>query len=174
MRDLELWRRIERGEVTPDELAPLVAWPLARRAAHVGRIAPLASHPDPAMRQAALAVLAGVRGVPGVRLLVGALGDSELDVASAAVRALRQTAAMAPVRYAHALFHPRLEVRRLALADVPHGALHAAAHLRADPDCADLAAARSRRAMPMDLGPAREPLIQHLRTPDVRWVEPIP
>lgn len=40
--------------------------------------------------------------------------------------------------------------------------------------CADLAHARSRRAMPMDLGPAREPLVQHLGTPDVRWVEPIP
>lgn len=40
--------------------------------------------------------------------------------------------------------------------------------------CTDLAGARSRRAMPMDLGPAREPLVENLGTPDVPWVEPIP
>jgi RNA polymerase sigma-70 factor (ECF subfamily) len=40
--------------------------------------------------------------------------------------------------------------------------------------CTDLAGARARRAMPMDLGPARAPLAEHLATPEVPWVEPIP
>ena len=34
---------------------------------------------------------------------------------------------------------------------------------------------RERRARPMDLGPAREPIVENLHTlPDVPWLEPIP
>ncbi|MCW2926822.1 MAG: polymerase subunit sigma-70 [Thermoleophilia bacterium] len=40
--------------------------------------------------------------------------------------------------------------------------------------CIDMAAARERRALPMDLGPAREPVAANLATPEVPWVEPIP
>ena len=40
--------------------------------------------------------------------------------------------------------------------------------------CIDMAAARERRAMPMDLGPAREPVPENLATPEIPWVEPIP
>ncbi|MBA2297979.1 MAG: sigma-70 family RNA polymerase sigma factor [Actinobacteria bacterium] len=41
--------------------------------------------------------------------------------------------------------------------------------------CLDLLDGRKRRALPMDLGPAREPVEANLRTlPEVTWIEPIP
>src|SRR5215210_6272399 len=38
----------------------------------------------------------------------------------------------------------------------------------------DMLSGRERRARPMDLGPAREPVVENLHTPDVPWLEPIP
>jgi hypothetical protein len=62
-------------------------------------------------------------------------------VRAAAVEGLRLTARDAPVRFAHALFHPRPEVRRAALGFELPGELGAIAlRLRADPAAADLAA----------------------------------
>src|SRR5215510_1664746 len=40
--------------------------------------------------------------------------------------------------------------------------------------CLDMLESRKRRARPMDLGPAAEPLVENLRTPDQLWIEPIP
>jgi RNA polymerase sigma-70 factor, ECF subfamily len=40
--------------------------------------------------------------------------------------------------------------------------------------CLDLLQGRERRARPMDLGPAGEPVAESLRTPDVPWLQPIP
>jgi RNA polymerase sigma-70 factor (ECF subfamily) len=41
--------------------------------------------------------------------------------------------------------------------------------------CLDMLGARERRARPMDLGPAREPIIENLATqPEVTWITPIP
>jgi RNA polymerase sigma-70 factor (ECF subfamily) len=40
--------------------------------------------------------------------------------------------------------------------------------------CFDMLEGRKRRARPMDLGPAGEPIIENLRTPDVPWLEPMP
>ncbi len=40
--------------------------------------------------------------------------------------------------------------------------------------CLDMLEGRKRRARPMDLGPAGEPLAENLRIPDVPWLEPIP
>jgi RNA polymerase sigma-70 factor (ECF subfamily) len=41
--------------------------------------------------------------------------------------------------------------------------------------CVDMLNGRERRARPMDLGPAREPIAANLRTlPEVTWIEPIP
>ncbi|MBA3402373.1 MAG: sigma-70 family RNA polymerase sigma factor [Actinobacteria bacterium] len=41
--------------------------------------------------------------------------------------------------------------------------------------CFDLLESRKRRALPMDLGPAREPLVENLNLlPEVTWIEPIP
>jgi RNA polymerase sigma-70 factor, ECF subfamily len=40
--------------------------------------------------------------------------------------------------------------------------------------CLDMLNGRERRARPMDLGPAGEPVIENLNTPEVRWLEPMP
>jgi RNA polymerase sigma-70 factor (ECF subfamily) len=40
--------------------------------------------------------------------------------------------------------------------------------------CLDMLSGRERRARPMDLGPAGEPVVENLRTPDVPWLEPMP
>src|SRR4051812_46357284 len=41
--------------------------------------------------------------------------------------------------------------------------------------CLDMLSGRERRARPMDLGPAREPIEANLNTlPEVTWIEPIP
>jgi RNA polymerase sigma-70 factor (ECF subfamily) len=41
--------------------------------------------------------------------------------------------------------------------------------------CMDMLAARERRARPMDLGPAREPVASNLNAlPEVTWIEPVP
>ncbi|MGE3761956.1 MAG: hypothetical protein AB7L94_06880 [Kofleriaceae bacterium] len=138
MRDLELSRRIDDGIVTPDDLAPLAMTPLGGRGVFLGRLAALAAHEDAALRTAALACLAGARGMRAVRAIVARLDDADESVRAAAVDALRVTAREAPHRYAHALFHPRVDVRRMALHQVPSGIAEVASYLRADPECADL------------------------------------
>ena len=40
--------------------------------------------------------------------------------------------------------------------------------------CLDMLDGRKRRARPMDLGPAAEPIVENLRTPDLLWIEPMP
>lgn len=41
--------------------------------------------------------------------------------------------------------------------------------------CFDMLNARERRARPMDLGPAREPIMENLKTlPEVTWIQPAP
>ncbi len=41
--------------------------------------------------------------------------------------------------------------------------------------CFDLLESRKRRARPMDLGPAQEPILENLHTlPEVTWIEPMP
>jgi RNA polymerase sigma-70 factor (ECF subfamily) len=41
--------------------------------------------------------------------------------------------------------------------------------------CFDMLGSKERRARPMDLGPAREPVVENLNTlPEVTWVEPVP
>ena len=41
--------------------------------------------------------------------------------------------------------------------------------------CLDMLKGRERRARPMDLGPAREPILANLNTlPEVTWIEPVP
>jgi RNA polymerase sigma-70 factor (ECF subfamily) len=41
--------------------------------------------------------------------------------------------------------------------------------------CLDMLSGRQRRARPMDLGPAREPLVSNLQTlPEATWIQPLP
>lgn len=140
MRDLDLWRRLATGSVEPGEIIALSIQSLTRRAPYLGGLVALAQHANASLRAAALDALAGVRGVPGVRVLVAALDDDEPTVRAAALRALRTTSLDAPHRFVHALFHERLDVRRRALTEVPPNATGLAVHLRADAACADLAA----------------------------------
>jgi hypothetical protein len=55
MRDLELWRRLETGEVSglARELEALAVRPLAARAPFLGAVARLTEHAEPALRAAA-------------------------------------------------------------------------------------------------------------------------
>ena len=138
MRDLELSRKIDAGTVSADELAPLAVTPVAGRGAFLARLVVLAEHEDAELRKAALACLAGARGMRAVRAVVARLDDADESVRIAAVDALRVTAREAPTRYVHALFHPRVDVRRAALLEVPSGIAEVASYLRADDECADL------------------------------------
>ncbi len=40
--------------------------------------------------------------------------------------------------------------------------------------CLDMLEGRKRRARPIDLGPASEPVAENLRTPEIPWLEPMP
>jgi RNA polymerase sigma-70 factor, ECF subfamily len=40
--------------------------------------------------------------------------------------------------------------------------------------CLDMLDSRKRRARPMDLGPAGEPIVENLRMPDQLWIDPMP
>ncbi|MDX6507433.1 MAG: polymerase sigma-70 factor, subfamily [Gaiellaceae bacterium] len=40
--------------------------------------------------------------------------------------------------------------------------------------CLDMLDGSQRRARPMDLGPAGEPIVENLRTPEVSWLQPVP
>jgi hypothetical protein len=159
MRDLELWRRLEAGEIAEiaeiagieDELAALAGRPMEARAPFLGAIARLAEAGEPAVRAVAVRALAGARGVPGVRAIVRGLDDDDEGVRRAAIAALRETARDAPMRYAHALFHRRAEVRREALVAVPRGATELAPYLRGDPACAEAAAATPWPSEPLPL-----------------------
>ena len=134
MRDLEIFS----GDPTPAALLELASWTLQRRAPYLGKLLALADSADPELRAAVLRVLAGARGVAGVRAIVRGLAAPEPAVRAAALDALRATARDAPARYAHAIFHPSVEVRRAALLDVPNQSAHLAIYLRADPACAEL------------------------------------
>jgi HEAT repeat protein len=145
MRDLAIWRRLHDGTATAADLAAIAALPLLRRAAYVGGALALVTHGDPAIRVGAIRVLAGARGVEGVRVIVSALDDEHLEVRHAAVEALREVARDAPVRYAHALFHARVDVRTAALSiELPTALAEIAIYLRADPACRDLARQKAR------------------------------
>lgn len=127
MRDLEIFN----GEPSPEALEELSSWTLVRRAPYFGRLRALCDGP---LRASALRAMRGASGVEGVRVIVDALEDAP----SEALDALRAVAAETPTRFAHALFHPSVAVRRAALQDLPSRAAGLAIYLRADPACADL------------------------------------
>jgi len=142
MRDLDIGRRFASAQATVADLDALAARTLAQRGPYLGAILALVRASDPALRAAAVRALDGVRGVPGVRAVVEALAHADVAVSTAAVGALRTTARDAPVRFAHALFHPRVEIRRAALGgELLAKVAEIAIYLRADPACADLARA---------------------------------
>lgn len=143
MRDIDLWRKLSANELD-DELAELLEElpreSIRARAPFYARLLALLDAPDERLRGAATRALAGVRGKLGVDQIVRMLDDPSELVRTAAVDALRSTADDAPARWAHAIFHPRSEVRAAALAHrPPTHAAHLGIYLRTDPDNAEAA-----------------------------------
>jgi len=149
MRDLFLWHRLGGGseqEPDPDWVGDLLL-SLARsskqtRAPFYARLLRWADHDEPVIRASVMAALAGASGYDAWRVLVAGLDDEDDTVRATAVASLAQSCQHAPARYAHALFHPRPDVRRMALSGpVPQQSKAMVAYLRADPDLRDRAAA---------------------------------
>src|SRR5687768_13951457 len=121
-RDLAIGRRLADGTATPADVIAIGDWPMPRRAPYLGAVFARVDDADPEMRNAALTALRGARGVPGVRALVAGLHDPYAPTRDAARIALQVTARDAPSRWAHALFHPDVAVRRAAIPETPQGA----------------------------------------------------
>jgi hypothetical protein len=120
MRDLHLWRLLQAPSLDTGAvvglLHALAELPLLDRLAYLGLMPALGQHPDPAVRAAALGVLAGATGRLALQRLVLGLGDPDLAVRLAAVAALRTSVHGHDwARWVHALFHPDPDVRRAAL-----------------------------------------------------------
>jgi hypothetical protein len=170
MRDLLLWRRLDAapGKAEPPEdpttealLLELSAQPLGARAPLLGRVSRWLPEADPPGRVAALRALAGATGITAIRTIVARLDDEDATVRLAAVAALAESASQQPARWAHAIFHPRVDVRAAALAtEAPAAAAHFGVYLRADPDPANAAAARD---APWPKGAVRLVLDLHAR-----------
>jgi len=147
MRDLDVWS----GEPSPVALRTMATWNRQRRSPYFGKLLALTTHADVELRSAALLALGGSTGVPGVRAIVRALSDPQPQVRDAALDAMRATGRDTADRYAHALFHPDVEIRQAALRDMPSAANGIAVYLRADPACAELASGTPwpRRPLPL-------------------------
>lgn len=144
MRDVQLWWRLhdEPGPELAQELEQLATLSLRERSPFLGLIKPLLAHADLRLRRAALACLTGARGMVGLRAIVAALDDDDASIRMTAVECLRDVAASEYVRWTHALFHPRPDVRTAALqGEAPKNTAHFGAYLRADPINRELAEA---------------------------------
>jgi hypothetical protein len=122
MNDLLLWRLLRDRQLQPDALVPLLRdlarLPLAQRVPFLGLLPAALGHPEPALRAAAVAALAGAKGRPALQRLVHALDDAGPSVRLAAVDALRLSVhGDDTARWAHVLFHPSPDVRLAGLAD---------------------------------------------------------
>ena len=125
LNDVLLWRILTgRAQVpAPAEFCALLEQlgqqQIRDRFPFLGVLAPAISHPVPEIRAAALKVLAGSDGLPGLRHIVEALNDESELVQRTAVDALTQSVSRDPERFAHAVFHPNSEVRSYALSQAP-------------------------------------------------------
>ncbi|MGH1344555.1 MAG: hypothetical protein ACRBN8_23550 [Nannocystales bacterium] len=146
MNDLELWERLTNIDDDEDleglaaMLHTLCELAFHHRAPFLGFVDALLRHPSGLLRGAAVSLLGGTKGHGGFERIAAALDDPEAHVRSMAVRALRASCGTAPKRWAHAVFHPREDVRRLALETEPPRAMQSlATYLRADPELRGLA-----------------------------------
>ncbi|MFO7564173.1 MAG: hypothetical protein R6X02_16120 [Enhygromyxa sp.] len=152
MRDVEIWAQLQAPSDELDEepasrsaeelllaLEELGRGSFRQRAALLGLAAHWCEHDDPRVRAAAIAALRGVTGIEGLRAVIAALDDDELEVRMAAVEALCESAKSGQeLRLAHALFHPRQDVRRSVASRLPSSIASLGVYLRADPACAEL------------------------------------
>lgn len=146
MNDLELWERLSNLDDNTDptglakSVRALAELSAADRAPFLGFVDALLSHPEGSVRGAGVSLLGGARGQAGIARIVATLDDDDAQTRADAVRALRRTAGSAPHRWAHAVFHPRQDVRRLALeTDAPGTMESLGTYLRADPTLRELA-----------------------------------
>lgn len=154
MKDLELWQQLIAGDLSGVEamLLELAEHPLRERAPFFGLVEELLEHESASLRAAAVTVFRDVSAQAGLSHVVARLDDSEATVRAAAVRALRTSAKSSGARWAHAIFHPRVDVRKLALEiEAPVGATTFAAYLRVDPDLGPQAAEVECSKLPLAL-----------------------
>lgn len=152
MRDVDIWELLHRhgGELQLDDeqqpvpaaaqliaaLEQLRSASFRQRATLFGPVMAWRDHQDSRVRALVIEVLTGVTGIEGVRALVRALDDEAAQVREAAVAALHESAQSGqPLRFAHALFHPRKDVRRWAGAQLLAGLEFLGPYLRCDPCC---------------------------------------
>ncbi|MEM6292432.1 MAG: vWA domain-containing protein [Myxococcota bacterium] len=158
MNDLELWQRLTSID-GDDDLAEVVTLMHAlselgmrERGPFMGFVDRLLAHEHAPLRAATVSLLAGTHGHEGLDRIVTALDDDDARVRAEAVRTLRKCAGHTPTQWAHAMFHPRVDVRRLALeTESPPGLDMLGAYLRADPELSAQAAERRWPAKPCAL-----------------------
>ncbi len=117
MRDLEFWRSLRHRK--PDEatlfrdLTELNALPLQERLPFLGFLQSCIHHSNDLVRCAAVRCLDGCLGIPAYETLVKLLNDDSSGVRHAAVESLRTSLLGNDwARWAHAMFHPREDVRK--------------------------------------------------------------
>ncbi len=140
MNDLKLWRMLGDESLSVDValLEQLAELPLRQRFPFFGRLSRVFKSENSQLRQAGYRTLRGAHGLNAFRWLVAGLSDDDPAVRRSAVEALRVSAAKAPSRWAHALFHHHQDVRQTAVAgDSVPGAQWLNLFLLADPGCAD-------------------------------------
>lgn len=131
-----MWHRMDSadpGLEVIDALADLARAELPLRAALLPRSSALATSTDARTRAVAVALLGGATGVVAWRAMVGALDDAEGIVREAAVEAMAKSCVTQPMRWAHALFHRRDDVRLFAVQRTPEQSRVLLAWARADP-----------------------------------------
>jgi hypothetical protein len=121
MRELHLWRLLRDRIFDPAEIIPLLkelaGRPLAQRMPFLGLLPSALEHADPAVRAAAVPVLAGARGRLALHQAIAALHDNDQAVRLAAVDALHECVrGDDTARWAHVMFHSDPDIRAAGLA----------------------------------------------------------
>jgi len=136
-----LWQVLNEGAWDGDDVTEIVAsayevarLPLSRRAIFAGPAARLCGEASQPLRLAGLALLKGSTTQVALQLAVDALDDESPELRAVGLEMLRTAAQSQPLRWCHALFHPRADVRQAAVESTPHeGAASMLPWLRTDP-----------------------------------------
>ncbi|MCA9792540.1 MAG: HEAT repeat domain-containing protein, partial [Candidatus Eremiobacteraeota bacterium] len=139
---LALWEALDDPDASPDQLVEqlnvLAGLTLKERVPTLGRLSRALAHSNPEVRAGALSALAGADSPRAHAWLLAALDDPSEAVVEAAARALKDAVRGDTARWAHLIFHPRPEVRRLGLVHSPNHAQWLNLFLLEDPTLAPL------------------------------------
>jgi len=116
---LDFWALRGRGGPASALLGRLARLPIAARWPAASLILAQLRCPDPDVRASALRALHGLTGHAVWQGIVHALDDGESRVRAAAFEALVASSREQPLRRAHAVLHPRADIRRRAIAEHP-------------------------------------------------------